>query len=65
MAFDALKVLEGAGTPVGELPQHLRDVFKNLSPEEVTVLTSLQSKIDAAAAEPEVVGQSDNINIVC
>ena len=65
MSKNALDILREAGTPVEALNDAEREVFAALGPSEVSVLTSIQARINAASNA--VVGQlpPDNTNVVC
>jgi hypothetical protein len=66
---DGINALREAGAQIDQLPEAQRQVFADLSPDEVAVLVSVQERINAVA--PEVVGQStapgtgNNNNNVC
>jgi len=57
---DAISALRDAGAQIDRLPEAQRQVFADLSPDEVAVLVSVQQRITAAA--PEVVGQNNDTN---
>ncbi|MFC1411291.1 aroma-sacti cluster domain-containing protein [Streptacidiphilus sp. N1-12] len=60
MAFDALEKLAEAGNQVDLLTPEQQDVVSQLTEEEVTILTSVQAKMNAVAGE-DVEGQDVNI----
>lgn len=53
MSYDALSALRNSGTPVDVLTDEQRAVFAGLSEDEVSVLTRVQSKLNAIAPETE------------
>ncbi|WLQ32248.1 hypothetical protein P8A18_01765 [Streptomyces castrisilvae] len=54
---DRLRALEDAGFPLHSLPPEQRDVLRDLSAEELTLLLGLKERLDAA--EPEVQAHSE------
>jgi hypothetical protein len=57
MSFDALAELRAAGSRIDVLSDAQREVLRGLSPEEVSTLNAIKSRIDDAG--PEVEGQTD------
>jgi hypothetical protein len=57
MSFDALAELRAAGSRIDTLTDAQREVLRGLSPEEVSTLNAIKSRIDDAG--PEVEGQKD------
>ncbi|KAB8194179.1 hypothetical protein FH608_018585 [Nonomuraea phyllanthi] len=55
MAFDALSALRAGGHWVDLLTAEQKEVMKELTEEEVTVLNRIKSRLDAVA--PDVQGQ--------
>lgn len=51
--FDALAALRDAGHPVDLLDERQRMVFAGLSRDEVELLNSIKSRLDAVAGEVE------------
>lgn len=49
MGFDALAALREAGNPVDLLTAEQRDVLAQLTEDEVAVLNSVKSRLDAVA----------------
>lgn len=60
MAFDAMAALAAAGNNVDLLTDEQRAVVDALTEEEVTILTSVQARLQAVGAG-EVEGQDVNI----
>lgn len=58
MSFDPLEVLREAGNPVDLLSAAQRQVFAQLSPEEVAVLNSIKKRLDDIP-ESDVEGHGD------
>lgn len=58
MSFDPLEALRAAGNPVDMLSTAQREVFAQLSPEEVAVLNSIKKRLDNLA-ESDVEGHGD------
>lgn len=54
---DPLRALEDAGFPLHSLSPEQRDVLRDLSAEELTLLLGLKERLDAA--EPEVQAHSE------
>ena len=62
MSQDPLGPLNAAG--LQRLPEQMRVVFEDLSPEELRVAGAIQERLNALA--PEVEGQvNDNNNCLC
>lgn len=57
MTFDALAALREAGNPVDLLAAEQRDVFAQLTEDEVAVLNSVKRRLDAVS-DPEVEGHT-------
>ncbi len=60
MAFDALAGLRAAGNQIDLLDDAQRAVLAELSEEEVAMLNSIKSRVDAVSGE--VVGQMTDVN---
>lgn len=65
MSQETLEALRSAGTPVDLLSESEREVFASLSPEEVSVLGSIQARLNAVASEVEGQVADSNTNVVC
>jgi hypothetical protein len=62
MATDPMEPINAAG--LQRLPESMRVVFEELSPEELKVAGAIQERLNATA--PEVEGQvADNNNCLC
>jgi hypothetical protein len=57
MPFDALAELRAAGSRVDMLSDAQREVLRGLSPEEVSTLNAIKTRVDDAG--PEVEGQGE------
>lgn len=53
MAYDAIRALRDAGTPVDQLSEAQRGVLSSLSAEEVGVLTEVQTRMAAVSDDVE------------
>lgn len=65
MSYEPLETLRSAGTPVDLLSEPEREVFAALSPDEVSVLGSIQARLNAAAAVVEGQVADTNVNVLC
>ncbi|WP_329310670.1 aroma-sacti cluster domain-containing protein [Streptomyces sp. NBC_01262] len=65
MSHEPLEALRSAGTPVDLLSASEREVFASLSPDEVSVLGSIQTRLNAVAAAVEGQVADSNTNVVC
>ncbi|WP_329134476.1 hypothetical protein OG552_19060 [Streptomyces sp. NBC_01476] len=65
MSYEPLEALRSAGTPVDLLSDSEREVFAALSPDEVSVLGSIQTRLNAVAAAVEGQVADSNTNVVC
>lgn len=63
MAFDALATLREAGNPVDLLTAEQREVLASLTQQEVAVLNSVKTRLDAVS-DGEVEGHSFSIKIL-
>jgi hypothetical protein len=53
LTYDALKALETAGIPVASLNDAQRAVVAELAPDEVAVVTKINSRLAAAGTDVE------------
>ncbi|MBT2467018.1 hypothetical protein J7E97_03810 [Streptomyces sp. ISL-66] len=65
MSYEPLETLRRAGTPVDLLSESEREVFAALSPDEVSVLGSIQARLSAVSAAVEGQQADSNTNVVC
>ncbi|MEY9872129.1 hypothetical protein ABH931_001603 [Streptacidiphilus sp. MAP12-33] len=65
MSQEALDALRSAGTPVDLLSDSEREIFSSLSPDEVSVLTSIQGRLNEAAAAVQGQVADNNVNTLC
>lgn len=59
---DSLEALRRAGAPVDLLPEAYRQVFAELSQHEVEVVSSVQTRLNAAGGDVEA---QEIVNFLC
>lgn len=61
MSFDPIESLRTAGVPVEVLSEEQRSILSSLSESEVSTLSNIQSRLNAASGDVE--GQN-NFNVI-